>query len=141
MLPEDMEILVYTFDTSVSLAGQITFERWQGASQVIAGIVIDGGYAPLVIPGPWVFFPRVPHNLIRLAPTGDREDSDCLVWSLAYNFDGTPRETLQTIDQPGRTRPDRIIDVASGLTYAVTTQWPHGRQSRIAGAIGKLIQE
>lgn len=141
MLPEDMRCLVFEFDTSTSLAGQITFERWQGNTEVIAGTAIGSGFVPLIIPAPWVFYPKVPDDLIAQIPVGDRHRSNCLVWSLAAGFDGSELPVLETINQAGRTKPDRILDVARGLTYNVVTEWVYGRQSLVAGAIGVLIQE
>ena len=63
------------------------------------------------------------------------------MWSYAYDaILDTTYDTLQTVEQVGRTRPDRIVDNDRGLVYEVVTQWTYGRQARIAGAIGLLVQ-
>ena len=135
-----MTSLVYMFDTSVSLAGEVLFLRWQGNTTVINGIAVDDGFAPLVLSPQWVFYPRVPEQEIERLPVGDRHKSLCLVWSIGRDALGTSYDKLNTVDQAQRTRPDRIVDAGRGLTYEVRTAWTYGRQSLVAGAIGVAIQ-
>lgn len=136
-LPFNFRVLVQTFDTSA--AANVVFLRWSGASQVIAGTVIDSGFAPLIL-SPWKsFVPHVPKDQLDRLPAGDRHRSGCLVWSEANNGLGVTYNTLRTIDQNGGTRADRIVDNDRGLTYVVVESWTYGRQSNIAGAIGLLL--
>lgn len=135
-----MTSLVYTFNNAPSLGATVTFLRWSGNAQVIAGTAIDDGFTPLVLSPEWVFYPRVPEQEVERLPVGDRHKSLCLVWSIARNVLGTDFATLETIDQAGRTRPDRIVDAGRGLTYEVKTAWTYGRQALVAGAIGVAIQ-
>ncbi len=135
-----MRSLVYEFSTAVSLAGVVSFQRWRGNTTVIAGTAIDDGFAPLVLSPQWVFYPRVPEQEIERLPVGDRHKSTCLVWSIVEDVLGNVYDTLNTVDQSTRTRPDRIIDAGRGLTYEVRTAWSYGRQSFVAGAIGVAIQ-
>jgi len=139
MLPFDFTGLVATFDTAS--AADVSFQRWAGASQVIAGIVIDDGFAPLTLSSQWAFVPRVPKDVLDRLPAGDRQRSGCLVWSVARDGAGTEFNTLRTIAQNGGTRADRIVDNDRGLTYVVVEAWTYGRQSLIAGAIGLLLDE
>lgn len=139
MLPFDFTGLVATFNTAA--AANVSFLRWAGASQVIAGTVIDDGFAPLVLSPQWSFVPRVPKDLIERLPAGDRQRSGCLVWSVARDGAGTDYDFLRTIDQNGGTRADRIVDNDRGLTYVVVESWTYGRQSLISGAIGLLLDE
>lgn len=139
MLPFDFTSLVYAFDTAT--AANVTFLRWDGASQVIAGTVIDNDFSPLVLSPQFAFVPRVPKDQIDRLPAGDRHRSGCLVWSVADDGLGNVYNTLRTVDQSSGTRADRIVDNDRGLTYVVTTAWVYGRQSKIAGAIGLLLDE
>lgn len=132
-------MLVSTFDTSA--AANVTFQRWAGNSQFIGGIALDDGYTALVLSPQWAFVPNAPKDLLASLPDGDRQRSSCLVWSVAVDALGTAYDTLQTIDQSTHGRPDRIIDADRGLTYVVTIAWTYGRQSKIAGAIGLLLDE
>lgn len=136
-----MTELVYQFDTSVALAGVVSFERWLGNDTVIAGTAIDDGWAAFALSPQWVFYPRVPEQEIQRLPVGDRHKSACLVWSIARDALDTTYDTLNTIDQAQRTRPDRIVDAGRGLTYEVRVAWTYGRQSLVAGAIGVAIQQ
>lgn len=139
MLPFDFTSLVYAFDTAT--AANVTFLRWSGAPQVIAGTVIDDGFAALTLSPQFAFVPRVPKDQIERLPAGDRHRSGCLVWSVADDGLGNVYNTLRTVDQSSGTRADRIVDNDRGLTYVVTTAWVYGRQSKIAGAIGLLLDE
>lgn len=138
-LPFDLTSLVYAFNTAG--AANISFQRWAGASQVIAGTVIDSGFSSLVLSPQWAFVPRVPKDQIDRLPAGDRQRSGCLVWSIADDGFGTTYDTLRTIEQNGGTRADRIVDVDRGLVYVVVEAWTYGRQALIAGAIGLLLDE
>ena len=140
VLPEDMTWLVYEFNNAPNLAGVVSYLRWDGNATVIAGTAIDDGYSPLVLSPQWVFYPRVPEQEIERLPVADRHKSMCLVWIIASLFGGASYDTLNTIDQAQRTRPDRIVDTGRGLTYEVKVAWTYGRQSLIAGAIGVAIQ-
>ena len=139
MLPFDFTGLVRTFDTAA--AANVTFLRWSGAATVIAGTVIDDGFAALTLSPQWAFVPHVPKDQIQRLPAGDRQRSGCLVWSIARDAAGTTYNTLRTIDQPNITRADRIVDNDRGLTYVVVDAWTYGRQSLISGAIGLLLDE
>ncbi len=136
-LPFNFTSLVHTFNTAS--AADVTFLRWSGASQVIAGTVIDSGFAALTLSPQFAFVPRVPKDQIERLPAGDRQRSGCLVWSIADDGFGNTYDTLRTIDQNGGTRADRIVDNDRGLTYVVVTAWTYGRQSLISGAIGLLL--
>ena len=136
-LPFNFTGLVHAFDTAA--AANVTFLRWSGASQVIAGTVIDSGFAALVLSPQFAFVPRVPKDQIERLPAGDRQRSGCLVWSIADDGFGGVYNTLRTIEQNGGTRADRIVDVDRGLTYVVVTAWTYGRQSMISGATGLLL--
>lgn len=137
MLPWDFTSLVDVFDTSG--AATIEFLRHTGPGPVVGGVVLDAGFAPLVLSPQWVFVPQVPKDEIQRLPEGDRHKSGCLVWSVGRDFLGTVYPTLRTIDQAGHTRADRIVDVDRGLTYVVRAAWVYERQSLIAGAIGILL--
>ena len=137
MLPFDFTSLVRTFDTST--AANVTFLRWGGVSQVIAGQVIDSGFVPLVLSPQWDFVPRVPKDQLQRLKDGDRQRAGCLVWSIAVDAAGS-YNTLRSIEQsPAGTRADRIVDNDTGRVYIVTEAWQYGRQSMISGAIGLLI--
>jgi hypothetical protein len=138
-LPFAFQSLVSAFNTAG--AADITFLRWSGNVQVIGGIAIDDGYEALVLSPQWAFVPNAPKDLLAQLPDGDRQRSSCLVWSVAVDAAGTAYDTLQTVDQSTHHRPDRIVDNDRGLTYVVTIAWTYGRQSRIAGAIGLLLDE
>lgn len=138
-LPFDFTGHIAAFDTS-SIAN-VSFLRWSGASQVIAGTVIDSGFEALELSPKWVFVPRVPKSELERLRAGDRERAGCLVWSQASNGLGTTYNTLRTIQQNGGTRADRIVDNDTGKTYIVKVAWPYGRQGLIAGAIGILLDE
>ena len=138
-LPFDFRSLVTTFNTA--LAANVSFLRWSGASQVIAGTVIDDGFAPLVLSPQFAFVPRVPKDLRELLPAGDRHRSGCLVWSHYQDGFGNTYETLQTADMNVHSRADRIVDSDRNLTYVVNTAWIYHRQSFISGAIGLLLDE
>ena len=138
-LPFNFQLLVSTFNTAG--AANVTFQRWSGNAEYVAGIALDDGYAPLILSPQWAFVPNAPKDLLASLPDGDRQRSSCLVWSVAVDALGTVYDTLQTIDQSTHSRPDRIIDADRGLTYVVTIGWTYGRQSKIAGAIGLLLDE
>jgi hypothetical protein len=138
-LPFDFTSLVVALDLSAS--ADITFLRDDGASQVIAGTVVQAGFAPLVLSPQWTFVPRVPKDQLERLPAGDRHRSGCLVWSIARDAGGASYDTLRTADMNTGLRADRIVDNDRGLTYVVTTAWTYGRQSLIAGAIGLLLDE
>lgn len=139
MLPFNFTSLVHTFNTAS--AANVSFLRWAGAAQVIAGTVIDDGFAALTLSPQWAFVPRVPKDMIERLPAGDRQRSGCLVWSVATDGLGNTYDTLRTIEQNGGTRADRIVDNDRNLTYVVTVAWTYGRQSLISGAIGLLLDE
>jgi hypothetical protein len=136
-----MTDLVYQFDTSVALAGVVSFLRWQGNDNVIAGTAIDDGWSSLILSPQWVFYPKVPEQEIQRLPVGDRNKSSCLVWSIARDVLGTSYDVLQTIEQSQRTRPDRVVDAGFGLTYEIKVAWTYGRQALVAGAIGVAVQQ
>ena len=136
-LPFDFTSLVTEFDSSGIV--NATFLRWSGAPQVIGGIVIDSGFAPIVLSPQWAFVPRVPKDEVERLPAGDRQRSGCLVWSVARDSAGTDYPYLRTLEQNGGTRADRIVDNDRGLTYIVREAWTYGRQSLISGAIGILL--
>lgn len=139
MLPWNFTGLVATFNTAT--AANVSFLRWAGASQVIAGTVIDDGFAALTLSPQFTFVPRVPKDMLEFVPAGDRQRSGCLVWSDVSDGAGNAYDTLRTVEQNGGTRADRIVDNDTGLTYVVVTAWPYGRQSNIAGAVGVLLDE
>lgn len=139
MLPWDFTGLVHTFNTAT--AANVSFLRWAGASQVVSGIVIDNGFTPLVLSPQFAFVPRVPKDQLERLPAGDRQRSGCLVWSIADDGAGNVYNTLRTIEQNSGTRADRIVDNDRGLTYVVVTAWTYGRQSKISGAVGLLLDE
>lgn len=140
VLPFDFTSLINTFNTAAG-ATNVTFQRWAGAANVIAGTVIDDGFAPLVLSPQWVFYPRVPKDQLERLPAGDRHRSGCLVWSIARDSAGTAYDYLRTIEQNSGTRADRIVDNDRGLTYVVVEGWTYGRQSLISGAIGLLLDD
>jgi hypothetical protein len=139
VLPFDFRSLVSAFNTAG--AANVTFQRWAGNVQVIAGIALDDGYATLALSPKWAFVPNPPKEMLVDLPDGARQGSSVLVWSDAEDVIGTPYNVLQTIDQSTHKRPDRIIDVDRGLTYVVKIAWPYYRQSKIAGAIGVLLDD
>lgn len=136
-LPFNFTSLVYTFN--MAGAADVTFLRWSGASQVIAGTVIDSGFSALTLSPQWSFVPRVPKDQVERLPAGDRQRSGCLVWSIADDGFGNTYDVLRTIEQNGGTRADRIVDNDRGLVYVVTAAWTYGRQSKLSGAIGLLL--
>lgn len=138
-LPFNFRPLIGTFNTAG--VANVSFSRWAGNAQYIAGIALDDGYAPLVLSPRRVFVPNPPLDLLADLPDGDRQRSTCLVWSDAEDDLGTPYNVLQTIDQSTHHRPDRITDNDRGLVYVVRIAWPYYRQSKISGAIGVLLDE
>lgn len=138
-LPWDFRPLTVTFGTMT--VTNVTFQRWAGNTQVVAGVALDDGYAPLVLSPNVVFNTYVPKDLLADLSDGDRQRSTCLVWSDAYDPLGVAYNVLQTIDQSAHHRADRIVDNDTGLIYVVRIAWPNFRQSKISGAVGVLLDE
>ena len=136
MSGDDFRDLTFEFDNSALV--NLTFQRWDGAT-LVNGIATDAGFSPLVIVPPFVFVPRAPKQHLERLDVGDRERGACLLWSAAFDAGGAPLNTLRTIEQVGHERADRLIDVDRGLTYIVATQWDYGRQAKISGALGVLL--
>ena len=117
----------------------LSFERWDGATKE-NGIVVSGDtFSPLVVGPEYAFFPRAPKKMLERLAAGDRERDVCLIWTFSRDFAGLPLNVLNTIEQVGHTRADRLVDDDRGLTYIIAVQWDYGRQARISGALGTLL--
>ena len=116
----------------------LSFQRWSGAT-IVNGIAQDSGFAPLVVGPEYAFFPRAPKKMLERLAAGDRERDVCLIWTFSRDFAGLPLNVLNTIEQVGHTRADRLVDNDRGLTYIIAVQWDYGRQARISGALGTLL--
>ena len=117
----------------------LSFLRWDGATK-INGIVSSGNtFSPLIIGPEYAFVPTPSRRTLERFNVGDREKGVVLIWTFSRDLSGAVINTLRTIEQVGHDRADRIADDDRGLTYIVREQKDYGRQARVAGAIGILL--
>jgi len=135
---DDFRDLVSEFDHA-SVAS-LEFYRWSPPEFRYGDPVPNtGGYAVFTIGGPYAFVPNAPYEYIERLSEGDRNRAPALVWQWAELSDGTPTESLRTIDQVGHDKADRFLDTDLGKWYECATCYDFRRQAKVSGVVGLLL--
>jgi hypothetical protein len=135
---DDFRDLVTEWDHSAHVS--LEFQRWTPPSfahgERIPG---TGGYVIFEPGGPYACVPYTPTRTIEQMSEGDRERDAILVWQWSELLDGTPVQTLRTIDQSSHGKPDRVRNVTTGRVYQVERQGDYAAVAKVNSVICRLI--
>jgi hypothetical protein len=139
MSADDVRDLVSEFDhASVS---DLEFYRWSPPDfrfgEIVAG---TGGYAQIDIGGPFAYVPNPPAIYLDKLSEGDRMRDPRLIWQWSELLDGTPTESLRSINPSTQAKADRVRDVTSGRWYEVSqSEYDYRAVAKVAGVVILLI--
>ena len=137
MSADDFRDLVSEFDHSDVTT--LRFFRWSPPDFKWGEPVADtGGYSEIEIGGDYAYVPSAPHDFLDRLSEGDRQRSPALIWQWGELADGTPTNSLRTI-QSEHGKADRVYDADKGLWYEVSTEYDYRAVAKVSGVIILLI--
>jgi hypothetical protein len=138
MSSDDFRDLVSEFDHSGET--NLEFYRWSPPTIAFGDIVPGtGGYAQIVLGGPWAYIADAPQIFRDQLPEGKRERESILVWQWSELLNGTITDPLRSVTQSTHGKADLVRDVDRGKWFAVEKNGDFRRIAKVNAAICTLI--